>query len=224
MQLLTLLPLLAFAADDTTTDKPGEDEPKVEVPDWGIYDDKTAESYDHEQHSMVWFSISGYKPADQANVENNYRETMVQLKQMIAKEFPDKTYHLVFFDSETYADHAKEGLNCTDLANKSCISVIQAIKNTNETEMPDENVYTKEIDDKVLHDKGPEAEKQRNEFFEFVKLIETGKEEEKKKYEHKPSFDSIDDSADADGPEGEDDSEDGFGDDKDEEDDDNKEM
>lgn len=171
----------------------------AEVPDWGIYDDKTAEEYDHENDNMVWFSIKDYKKTSEKEISDKYMKTMTELKKQITTKFPDKKYHVVFFDSDTYADHAKEGLNCVDIETKSCISVIQAIKeNENAENPPDEAVYTMPIEGE-LHAEGAEADAQRAEFFKFVDLVETGSEEDKKKHRHTPTFDFSDSDEDEEG-------------------------
>lgn len=188
----------------------------AEVPDWGIYDDKTAEEYDHENDNMVWFSIKDYKKTTQDEIINKYKTTMTALKKKITDKYPDKKYHIVFFDSDTYADHAKEGLNCTDIETKSCISVIQAIKESDEKDEnpPDEAVYTMPIEGDLFAE-GADADAQREEFFKFVEKVEDGSEEDKAKYRHTPTFDFSDSDEDdsGDGPKDEEE----FGDDAQEE-------
>lgn len=181
------------------------EEEQIEAPQeppkaWGIYDDQTAQLYDHEHHSMVWFSIAGYKKDQEDTYKQNYKETMTQLQTDIEAANPGTKYFVVFFDSAEYMDHAKEGLNCTDIEKKSCISVIQAVKmeDGKEDEMPEEVVYTKHFDEPLAEDKSSNAAAQRKEFLDFVTLIEKGAKKDASdadkdaanKFKHIPSFDS----------------------------------
>jgi len=204
---LSILALGQLAFAQEAPNDAADEEPPKDIPAWGIYDDKTAESYDHEKHSMVWFSISGYKEDQQEKYLADYKITMTALRDRIDKEFPDRKYYVVFFDATQYVDHAKEGLNCQQIESKSCVTVIQAA----EGEELEEVVYTKTLAGPELHPDGhAQADAQREDFFQFVSMVEKAtkkdaSEDDKKAaetYKHVPTYDSLDESLE--GGEGED--------------------
>merc|ERR1719295_394384 len=105
---------------------------------------------------MVWFSIKEehyrkiyydgetkreFKETDAGSITYDYGKKMNELAKKI-EDTLGKKFHIVFFDSKEYKDHAVEGLNCK-VDTESCVSVLKPMGADNEE---DEVVYTKPLE------------------------------------------------------------------------------
>lgn len=217
------LPALILAEETTT------EEPKIAPPPkFGAYTETTAESYDHEDMHMVWISFpssfyaSIYYKGDEKNEEITEAHEksitsifgaameglVADIESMINTEYQKKKdYHVVFFDSKEYKDHAVEGLNCkvdTDL----CASVLLPLgKAADGEDMPEETVYTKALSVKEFTQGNPTKLKEElKEIVDLVKIVENEKSTERDAFKFTPSFDDEDSP-----PGGEEDDDEGFG-------------
>lgn len=203
----------------------GDDAPAAAAPLFGAYTEDTAESYDHDQMSMVWIS---FKTVDYAtlyysddtkkdmteesdtSISKKFKEKMEDLAKKIEKEV-NKKYHIVFFDSKEYKDHAIEGLNCK-VDESACVSVLLPMAGDKEDD--EEVVYTTpftaEFDPNKVYSEAEPA--WYTEILKFVQLVEGPDGPEKEKHKFTPSFDDDDADGEDEPPE-----EDGFGSDDDKE-------
>jgi len=188
-----------------------QDEPPVppsNAPLFGPYTEDTAESYDHDSMSMVWISFktevySKYyydgdtkkdlAETDATSVSGIFGTRMTKLAGEIEAAV-GKKYHIVFFDSKEYKDHAVEGLNCKVDA-ETCISVLKPMGGGEGGE-EDEVVYTKPLPGG--QDLNETDEAHMSFILDFVKLVESDGTE-KDQYKFTPSF-SDDDEGDSGAP------------------------
>jgi len=197
--MLTKIALLASIASEEPVADPAPP-PPVEAPIWGAYTDETAELYEHEYVSMVWFSIKNehykktyydgnnnkkdIKETDAGSITSDYEKKMNELAKNIEKAV-GKKFYIVFFDTEEFKDHAVEGLNCK-VDTQSCVSVLKPMGGE-DNEEDEEVVYTKPLDfdfeklkdDAAAHDF----------VLNFVKDIESKDAAILEKYKFTPSFD-----------------------------------
>lgn len=206
---ILLLRFLAAEFEDTT------DTPAAEAPLFGPYTEETAERYDHDAMSMVWISFKtdeyskiyydgdakkDMQETDATSVSSIYGPRMTKLAAEIESAV-SKKYHIVFFDSKEYKEHAVEGLNCK-VETDTCISVLLPMPmGGEEKEEEEEIVYTRALPDNKNLSESDES--QMKFILDFVKLVESDSTE-KQQYKFTPSFD--DDGADNEEP-----PEDGFG-------------
>jgi hypothetical protein len=210
--------LLRFLSAQESTDTP----PMADAPLFGPYTEDTSEKYDHDAMSMVWISFKTEEYAavyydgdskkdmqetDATSVSSVFGPRMTRLAGEIESAV-SKKYHIVFFDSKEYKDHAIEGLNCK-VEKDTCISVLLPMGGEGKEE-EEEVVYTRPLPDGNNLKESDES--QMKFILDFVKLVESDSPE-KETYKFVPSFD--DDGADGEEQPEEDD---GFG----ESDDDNQ--
>lgn len=200
--MLAKILLLRFLA----AQPPQDEAPAAEAPLFGPYTEETAERYDHDAMSMVWISFKTdeyakyyYKgdskkdmqETDADSVSSKFGTRMTKLAGEIEGAV-SKKYHIVFFDSKEYKDHAVEGLNCK-VETETCISVLLPMGGEDKEE--EEVVYTRPLPDgKNLSETD---ESQMKFILDFVKLVESDSAE-KDQYKFTPSFD--DDGAEGDEP------------------------
>jgi len=193
--MLTKIALLSCLA---AQDEPVDPVPPVDAPLFGPYTEETAEGYDHDSMSMVWISFDektysdiyydgdtkkDLQETDATSVSSVFGPRMLQLAGEIEKAV-NKKYHIVFFDSKEYKDHAVEGLNCK-VETENCISVLKPMGHQDLKEEPDEEVvYTKPLPGKL----SPTDESQMQFIIDFVKEVETNAPGVEK-YKFTPSFD-----------------------------------
>jgi len=190
-----------------------DDAPAANAPLFGPYTEETAEKYDHDAMSMVWISFKtdeyakiyydgdakkDMQETDATSVSSVYGPRMTKLAGEIESAV-SKKYHIVFFDSKEYKEHAVEGLNCK-VETDTCISVLLPMTG-DEKEEEEEIVYTRPLPDSKNLSESDES--QMKFILDFVKLVESDSEE-KNQYKFTPSFDD-------DGADGEEPPEDGFG-------------
>jgi len=186
--------------------------PPVDAPLFGPYTEETAESYDHDSMSMVWISFATNDYAsfyydgdtkkdlpetDALSVSSVYGPRMTKLAGEIESAV-NKKYHIVFFDSKEYKDHAMEGLNCK-VDTETCISVLKPMGAGGEEKEDDEVVYTRPLPGNAKLSESDES--QMKFIIDFVKLVESDGTE-KDQYKFTPSFDDEDEAeapADEDG-------------------------
>lgn len=188
------------------------DAPAAAAPLFGAYTEDTAESYDHDQMSMVWISFKTldytgwYYDADTkkdmkedaaGSITSTFGTRMTKLAEEI-KAAVNKQYHIVFFDSKEYKDHAIEGLNCK-VDEQACVSVLLPMAGDKEDD--EEVVYTKPFPGEF---KSVE-ESSMTFILDFVKLVESDSAD-KDAFKFTPSFDDDDADGEDEPPE-----EDGFG-------------
>jgi hypothetical protein len=193
-----LLASSIFAQDDAP--------PPAEAPVFGPYTEETAEQYDHEAMSMVWISFktetyskhyyngeekkADMKETDATSISSVYGTRMKQLAEEIEKSL-SKKYHIVFFDTKEYKDHAIEGLNCKDVETDTCISVLLPMGG-DEKEEEEEVVYTRKLGADL--DVGNET--QMKFILDFVKDVEN-KSPSIAEYKFTPSFEDEEEGDDA---------------------------
>lgn len=200
--MLAKILLLRFLAAEVAPEE--EAVPAAEAPLFGPYTEETAERYDHDAMSMVWISFQSdiyagmYYDGDTKKeitndpVTEKFGERMTKLAGEIEGAV-SKKYHIVFFDSKEYKDHAVEGLNCK-VETDTCISVLLPMGGEGKEE-EEEVVYTRPLPDgKNL---SATDESQMKFILDFVKLVESDSTE-KDQYKFTPSFD--DDGAEGDEP------------------------
>jgi len=195
--MLAKILLLRFLAAE-------EEAPAAEAPLFGPYTEETAERYDHDAMSMVWISFKSdvyagmyydgdaKKTVEQDPVTTSFGTRMTKLAGEIEGAV-SKKYHIVFFDSKEYKDHAVEGLNCK-VETETCISVLLPMGGEGKEE-EEEVVYTRPLPDGK--DLSATDESQMKFILDFVKLVESDSPE-KDQYKFTPSFD--DDGAEGDEP------------------------
>lgn len=195
--MLTKIALLSclFAQDESDAPVPPIEPPPL----FGPYTQDTADRYEVEaQLNMVWISFDektysdiyydgdtkkDLQETDATSVSSVFGPRMLQLAAEIEKAV-GKKYHIVFFDSKEYKDHAVEGLNCK-VETDNCISVLKPMGHQDLKEEPDEEVvYTKPLPGKLSHT----DESQMQFIIDFVKLVEAPGPE-KDEYKFSPSFD-----------------------------------
>jgi len=181
-----------------------EEAPAAEAPLFGPYTEETAERYDHDAMSMVWISFKSAvyagmyydgdakKEVAEDPVTTSFGPRMTKLAGEIEGAV-SKKYHIVFFDSKEYKDHAVEGLNCK-VETETCISVLLPMGGEGKEE-EEEVVYTRPLPDGK--DLSASDESQMKFILDFVKLVESDSPE-KDQYKFTPSFD--DDGAEGDEP------------------------
>jgi len=211
--MLSKILLLPFILAEDAPEAPPSDAPL-----FGAYTEDTAESYDHDKMSMVWIS---FKTADYQGwyYDNDSKKDMQETSAdsvtstfgprmtKLAGEIEgavNKKYHIVFFDSKEYRDHAVEGLNCK-VDEQACVSVLLPMAGDKEDD--EEVVYTKPFPGEF---KSVE-ESSMNFILDFVKLVES-ESTDKDEWKFTPSFDEDDEAGEDDPPE-----DDGFGSDDDKE-------
>lgn len=191
--LAKILLLRFLAAQEDATDGP-----PAEAPLFGPYTEETAERYDHDAMSMVWISFNtehyasiyydgdakkDMQETDATSVSSVYGTRMTKLAAEIEAAV-QKKYHIVFFDTKEYKDHADEGLNCK-VETDTCISVLLPMGGEGKEE-EEEVVYTRPLPDKKRLSASDES--QMTFILEFVKLIASEKPE-REQYKFTPAFD-----------------------------------
>jgi len=191
---ILLLRCLAAEMEDTT------DTPAAEAPLFGPYTEETAERYDHDAMSMVWISFKtdhyariyydgdakkDIQETDATSVSSVFSPRMTKLAGEIEGAV-SKKYHIVFFDSKEYKDHAVEGLNCK-VETETCISVLLPMPMAGEgKEEEEEIVYTRPLPDGKEFSESDES--QMKFILDFVKLVESDSAD-KQQYKFTPTFD-----------------------------------
>lgn len=173
--------------------------PAAEAPPlFGPYTEETAERYDHDAMSMVWISFKSdvyagiyydgdskkdMQETDALSVSSVFGPRMTKLAGEIESGV-SKKYHIVFFDSKEYKDHAVEGLNCK-VDTETCISVLLPM-GTEGKEEEEEVVYTRPLPDGKNLSQSDES--QMKFILDFVKLVESDSTD-KDQYKFTPTFD-----------------------------------
>jgi len=160
--LLQLFAVAALAQDA------GEDAPQKPLEPWGEYSEDSANQYDEEPLTMVWISFSQNEYKN-GKVQEKYFDKIKQAKEEAESSLGEK-HHWVYFDTETYMDHATEGLGCKDLP---CVSIISPVQDD------DELVYTQPL----TFAEG-ELDTQLDKIKAFMQLVKDGKADE---FKHEPS-------------------------------------
>lgn len=175
----------------------GEEPPVAPPPDFGPYTEETADSYEQDGGmNMVWITFkSGFysniyygadgerkemTEDDPSSISSVYNTLMTKLAGDIEAK-TGKKYHIVFFDSQEYQDHAIEGLGCKNVAEASCISVLLPLGEGKPEDMEDEPevIYTKEFSVPEIQATDGHME----EILKFVQMVEEpGTEKEAYKF------------------------------------------